>query len=293
MIGWLSAGAAVVVAGSFAAGPRLLARHLRPKIEVPLTLHGSVDARAFPDLVGATFQSGARARLLEGRGWRQHCDTFHESLRPFAYEGAGFARAALCSLGHARWSRFVPDTIERSPAMEVVLAIGAGYWTGFRYGRRWRRVAALGDVLGGDLQEHLFDGYGFKVGYCDLEEQAWAARDLLELPPELRRPAMRGVGRALWFLALRGGPSVFERIEGLGVREHDDLAVGVGVAAGFAYTHRADHGAELVARAPAVLRSRVSEGIEIGRGHRLKATPRYLRRVLLQSNENPLARAVS
>lgn len=181
--------------------------------------------------VGRTFLEGYHAALeSEGVALSARLDAVEDSLRGFAFEGAGMALVLLDILTPWRRTRLKAFVEGEGSGHAYMLYVGAG-WALARLKRDPARALKGFDSLIGWL---AVDGYGFHEGY--FKWPAYVARQ--ERPRRLsgyaRRAFDQGLGRSLWFVKGADVESVAATVSAFNEERRADLWSGVGLACAYA-----------------------------------------------------------
>lgn len=163
--------------------------------------------------------------------------------RPFFFEGA-----AMGYLPRGYWMRGCTkenaerDLLGMAAEFRYLYFVGLGFWYGFRHKNRPEKLRDLAGHLDPLHAALAWDGFGFKIGFFDLDPGRWvsASRTLARCPEAEQPWAYQGFGRAAFFVFMDDDAG-FERIVAhLPPARRRDLEFGRSLARGFTGVDRPD-----------------------------------------------------
>ncbi len=211
--------------------PLCIRPHTMSAAKLGFQLADSQDRDLVNGVCGA-FAGGFNAMIASpsAEGWSRFADGQPTLFQPFAQEGAAMGYS-LRHLGRFSADRFERDMVARYPGYRYLHYVGLGFWHAMR-DRPPEQLERIVDQLDPLHAMLCWDGYGFKFGFFDYEDQTkWKTRfDRLE--GYARNVAYQGLGRSLWFRFMGRTDDLIKHLYALGPHVFDG-ASGVALAAVF------------------------------------------------------------
>jgi enediyne biosynthesis protein E3 len=195
---------------------------------------GAASTRAQLERSAATFAFGYNSALASERNamLAVQLEEVEQSLRGFAYEGAGMG-LALIDFFDPWKKRFLPFVQTQGNAHIYMLYIGWG-WTMGRLPRK--QIKNTGKTVYDPLLSWLaYDGYGFHEGFFSWKKTILHQMRPATLPQGYARRAFdQGLGRSLWFVGCGDIAYIATSIGAFPLTRQPDLWSGVGLACTYA-----------------------------------------------------------